>query len=425
MTKQQVSIAILTMVALGSLVGCGALGATEPTPVDEVPPVVAAAEGTVLAEAVIEPARWSELTFDVAGDVAGVLVQEEDSAQAGDALVQLDTADLQRAISQAELSLRQAEVNVRQAELSVRQAELNVRQAELRLEQLLEPADEADIAAAETTLSNANLAYQEARMNQSIVEHALSVGQDVEAARYAKDQAYRLYQDLVERKGREDTVTEGARIAYLEALGKYNRLVENADLDRTTARNGVTRAYLTIQDAQNALDELLEGPSEKDIEAAEKDIEAAQHDVETAKGNTEAAQTDIASAQLALETAISDLEEAVLIAPFDGVVTAVEVDPGDAVSPGQVMIVLATLDHLQARTIDLTELDVARVAMGQPVQVMVDGLPGVELLGHVSRVGLQSVDYRGDVTYPVTVELDEIAPGLRWGMTTLVEIDTD
>jgi hypothetical protein len=57
--------------------------------------------------------------------------------------------------------------------------------------------------------------------------------------------------------------------------------------------------------------------------------------------------------------------------------------------------------------------------------VTIDGLPDVELEGRVAQVGLQSIDYRGDVTYPVTVDLEETVPGLRWGMTTLVEIDTE
>jgi hypothetical protein len=43
----------------------------------------------------------------------------------------------------------------------------------------------------------------------------------------------------------------------------------------------------------------------------------------------------------------------------------------------------------------------------------------------VARIGLRSEDYRGDVVYPVIVELDEDAPGLRWGMTAVVEIETD
>jgi hypothetical protein len=58
------------------------------------------------------------------------------------------------------------------------------------------------------------------------------------------------------------------------------------------------------------------------------------------------------------------------------------------------------------------------------VVVTVDALPDVELRGHVIRIGLQSVDYRGDVTYPVYVELDDDTPELRWGMTAMVEIET-
>jgi hypothetical protein len=62
---------------------------------------------------------------------------------------------------------------------------------------------------------------------------------------------------------------------------------------------------------------------------------------------------------------------------------------------------------------------------GQPAVVTVDALPDRQFKGHVLRIDLQAVDYRGDVTYPVTVKLDETVPELRWGMTALVEIDVD
>jgi len=88
------------------------------------------------------------------------------------------------------------------------------------------------------------------------------------------------------------------------------------------------------------------------------------------------------------------------------------------------VVVLATLDRLQARTVDLTELDVARVVEGQSAVVLVDALPDVEFEGRVVRIDLQAVDYRGVVAYPVYVELDEGAPELRWGMTAMVEIGT-
>jgi len=55
----------------------------------------------------------------------------------------------------------------------------------------------------------------------------------------------------------------------------------------------------------------------------------------------------------------------------------------------------------------------------------VDALPDLKLPGRVVRIGLQAVDYRGDVTYPVYVALDQPAPELRWGMTALVEIEAE
>jgi HlyD family secretion protein len=119
------------------------------------------------------------------------------------------------------------------------------------------------------------------------------------------------------------------------------------------------------------------------------------------------------------------LERTVLRAPFDGAVTRIDTEVGNTVATGQVVLVLAALDELQARTIDLTELDVVRVVPNQAATVTVDALPDTPLKGHVTRIGLRDVDYRGDVTYPVIVELDETVPELRWGMTALVEIEAD
>jgi multidrug resistance efflux pump len=133
-------------------------------------------------------------------------------------------------------------------------------------------------------------------------------------------------------------------------------------------------------------------------------------------------QTELAVAQLELQ-----LQDTELRAPFAGTAVDVEVEAGDQVNPGEVVVVLATLDQLQARTTDLTELDVGRVTVEQPVTVSVDALPDREFAGLVREIALQGQDYRGDVVYAVTVELadPDVAEALRWGMTAMVEIETD
>jgi len=381
MKQVRMLMGLLVLATVVLLAGCGGAQATGAVPTGEVPVVSDTSDGKVVAEAVIEPARSSELRFDAAGHVIEVLVQEGDAVAAGSVLARLEQADLERAVAQGELALQQAQ---------------------LRLEQLQEPAREADVEAARAALSDAQAAYQQARQNQTLTEHSVSVGDEVRAARYAHDETYRVYQNLVNKLSADDSRLAAAHDAYLNALGAYNRAVENADLQLANAKNELTRAYHAIQEAQNGLDVLLEGVDEQEVEAARLEVKTAQ---------------------LSLDAARSNLEQAVLVAPFAGVVTAVNVEPGDAAAPGEVAFVLATLEQLQARTTDLTELDVARVAEGQAVVVTVDALPDLKLPGRVVRIGLQSVDYRGDVTYPVYVALDEAAPELRWGMTALVEIE--
>jgi HlyD family secretion protein len=136
-----------------------------------------------------------------------------------------------------------------------------------------------------------------------------------------------------------------------------------------------------------------------------------------------AAEAQVAQAEAALQAAHASLAGAVLVAPFDGAITALEIGPGETVVPGQVVLVLADLAHLRAETTDLSERDVARVELGQPVSVYVEAL-GEEIDGRVTSIAPGATTVGGDVVYAVHVELDEQPPGLRWGMSIEVEIDT-
>jgi len=390
---------LLVLATIILLAGCGGAGATETMPADEVP-VVSQEVGKVVAEAVIEPDRWSELRFDIGGDVAELLVQEGDVVSEGDLLARLETTDLERAVAQAELGLSQAQVDLSQAQL--------------RLEQLREPADEADIRQARHDVDQAAAALSVAYLDLDTARDSALVNETLEDAQKVFEDARHKYEVRLEQYERGEVtyyMVDLAQERYDDAQLNLSRIQQQGDLQVQNARNEANRASQAHQEAQDNLERLLEGPDPLDVEAAQKEIETVQLDVE--------------AAELSLEEARSNLENAELVTPFAGVVVEVNVDPGDAVPSGEVAFVLATLEQLQARTVDLTELDVARVEVGQPAVVTVDALPDVQLRGHVVRIDLQSVDYRGDVTYPVTVELDEATPELRWGMTAMVEIEAD
>jgi multidrug efflux pump subunit AcrA (membrane-fusion protein) len=218
----------------------------------------------------------------------------------------------------------------------------------------------------------------------------------------------------------------GGKEKICPALGRYeeqarsalhaaNDALAAAETQLKAARGG---AWAQLRDAEAALESA----------AAQQDVAQAQLDLARAGSRPEdiaAAEAGVAQAEASLAAARAALDDLDIRAPFDGVAVEVGVDVGDTAAPGEVVVVVATLDQLRARTTDLTELDVALVAEGQPAVVRVDALPDAQLTGTVVRIEEQSVSAEGDVTYPVTIELDQDVPGLRWGMTATVEIEVD
>jgi HlyD family secretion protein len=77
---------------------------------------------------------------------------------------------------------------------------------------------------------------------------------------------------------------------------------------------------------------------------------------------------------------------------------------------------------MQVKVTDLRETDVARIAVGQEVDITFDALPNTLLKGHVVYISHKSSSKEGGVNYPTTVEFDQFDPRLRWGMTAYVNI---
>jgi HlyD family secretion protein len=311
----------------------------------------------------------------------------------------------------------------------VEQAEAALAQAEAQLARLKAGTRREEIAVGEARLQVARAALAEAearrdRLSGGEATADIASAQAAVAAAVAEEkQAFYLHERTMECftfnwRGEKRTICpalgrpeESARYAWhasqdsLEAAQKQLGAVQNqaaagireaeAAVAATTAQEKALQADLDLQKAGSLPDEIA------------------------------AAEADVRKAEASLEAAYADLAELSIRAPFGASVVEVSVKAGDTVAPGQVLVVLATLDQLRVRTKDLMELEVVRVAVGRPVTVTLDALPEASAEGQVVRIDEQSEDYRGDVTYPVIIELLEPAQELRWGMTASVEIDVE
>jgi multidrug resistance efflux pump len=321
-------------------------------------------------------------------------VAEGDAVQPGDTLVTLDLAALAVSVTQAEADLavtraRQAllqaaprpeEVAVVEAQLQA--AEARLAQAAAERDWLLAGVTEADVAAA-----RAELAVAQAEERSALHTY------DQMQARKAQD----WEEEVIALRLR------AAELACAAAEAQVAQAEQSAQVQVRDATAAVQEAQAQRNAAEARLDLLWAGATAEELAAAE---------------------AAVAKAEARRDAARAALDQATLQAPFASTVSTLAVNSSEAVLPGQEVLVLADLDHLQVETTDLSERDVSQVTVGQPAIVSVKPL-GVEVGGHVAAVAAQATTAGGDVVYQVIVELDEQPPGLRWGMTVEVKIATE
>ena len=209
------------------------------------------------------------------------------------------------------------------------------------------------------------------------------------------------------------------------ALREAEAILE--DLQAQPRADAVAAAEAAVKNAEADLDR-LERSRVKEIElaAAQAQIDSAQAALnEIQKGASESqirsASADVQSALIMVEQSRQALEQSVLKAPFGGMVFEIYLQKGDAALPGTPVILLADPESLQIETTDLSELDVTRIQIGDSVKVTIDALPELALDGRVAAIANRPTP-GPNVTYRVTIKLDQIPDELRWGMSAFVTI---
>lgn len=466
-TVQKLLIVLVPLVAALLMVGCstpnlgGTVAEAQSSQGDAsiVPVLGNASHNSVIAEGVVEPSRSSRLAFEIPGEVVDVLVETGDKVEAGDLLVHLDTRQL-------ELALRSAEQDVisQQAALQqlldgasdkvvgradkanadqIAQAEVALEVKQLQLEKARAEDPSIAVAAAQARVKQLELALAQSRA-QDPKPSVIAAEVALERARIALEDTQDEYNKALDRPWEDQEIRDA-----------WSKRLEQAGLDFKAAQaqlNGALNAQRAhtvslgifsaqIEEAKTQLGQALiaQETFSTTLEILTADVESARLQLEALRTwdnpyRDEASDPEITQAhamlektRIVIEQLELQLEDAELVAPYAGTVVDVQAKVGDEVSPGHAVVVLATIDDLEINTTDLTELDVGSIAVGQPVRVTVDAFPDREFAGTVSEIALQGQDYRGDVAYKVTVELDDptMAADMRWGMTTMVEVETE
>ena len=161
--------------------------------------------------------------------------------------------------------------------------------------------------------------------------------------------------------------------------------------------------------------------AEIDLALKKSQLEDAQREFDRLNnGNTE----DIAAAQARVDAAQATLNLARVIAPFAGRVTEAYPLVGDQVAAGATAFRLDDLTSLLV-DVEVSEVDINSVEIGQPVTLSFDAILGKEYHGEVVQVAQAGTSVQGVVNFKVTVELTDADEDVKPGMTAAAKITTE
>jgi HlyD family secretion protein len=327
---------------------------------------------SVSAVGTIEPESQVSLSFLVSGEIGQLFVRQNDYVLAGDELIRLENESQGIAYEQALISLHEAQLAYQDLE--------TVDEDAILLAQAAVDSALGQYYSAVTAVNPADIEAADLRYQQSLA--------NVDTLRIERDNIGGQY--------------GGDSSQWLIANAQYGEATFNAEIARLQAenlRNGngpaIRAAAASVRQAEAELEQVLAGATQAELDAAALVIEQAENELERA------------------ETAFN---RTILTAPITGVITSVSVELGGLVSPNQVVLELMDIEPL-GLTVQVDEIDIGLVELGQAVRVSLDALPDVNFPATVTRIAPLGNPSGGIVSYDVGIALNGEDPRIRVGMT--------
>ena len=378
------------------------------------------------------------------GNLVYLGVKNGQFVKAGTLIAKIDTTDAQKAIRDAELSLESAELALEQAQTSSSIDETSLkRQAISYMTTALNNTKNVidsfqDIFFADITSyridSKYLINYYAHIVNfyaPSDVDYGTVLSSNFETIKQENNVNLSLFSNLDQNSTLEEiesvlntitettkTLNDSVHLGY-QLLNRYESILNDNNLTPTinvrsiSTDKSTVSSYVTSVDS-NTTNLLTIQKSIKTYRTSPSDV--TPYTIHSLKLTVEQKEN-------ALEDAKNQLQDYYIYAPFDGEISQLSVNKGDDVSSATSLAVLITKEKIAEIT--LTEIDLAKVKLGNVAQLTFDAVPDFTTTGKVIEIDPLGVESQGVVSYTIKVSLDKTDERLQPGMSVNADIITD
>jgi HlyD family secretion protein len=364
-------------------------------------------------------------------------------------------------IAQAQARLRQAQASLAQALNGSRPEEINQARARLvqararvaqlqnsREQEIGQAQSQLEAATSRTNLSRIRLSrYQNLRQQGAISQDKLDeVSTDYQTAQASQAEAQKRLAQL-QTSSPPEILQQQAAVAEaqqaLQQLQNGTRSEEIAQrqaavaeaqqalqqIQNVTRPGDIAQKQAAVAEAQQALQQLQNGTRPEEIAQRRADVAQAQAALQQSLNGKRPEEIDeltaaAAAARAQLQSAQVKLQQTVIRAPFEGVVTQEYATEGAFVTPttsasstasatSTAIIALARDLEIKAQ---VPEVDIGQIKVGQPVEIVADAYPDRTFKGTVRLVSPEAVVEQNVTSFEVRVKIDTGKEQLRSGM---------
>jgi len=213
-----------------------------------------------------------------------------------------------------------------------------------------------------------------------------------------------------------------ARTSINSAISNLTSSTQSIATQNISDQNNISSAEMKVSDAKNALavaeDALAlkkSGPTKEQIDAQEALVRQAQAGIEAQKAqiNSAAANVTIIKSQLAKMS---------LLSPIDGIVTQMNIEVGETVSPNLPLISIFSKNKFQIETM-ISEAEIAKIKVGDPAKITLDAFGNDNVFdAKIISIDPAEIMSEGTPTYKVTLEFEKEYSEIKSGLTANIDI---
>ena len=374
---------------------------------------------TMSGTGTLNPANTYSVKSLVSGKILTGSIEEGDVVEEGTVLYTVDSSDASTKVEQAAITLQQAQRNYdKTVDRQYVRAEVAGTVSSLKVAKGDEVTSGQEVAVIRDS-SRMLLVVEFPAADAA----AFSVGQ---SAQVTLDGTFEVLTGTVTAVTGTDALSTGNLLTRTVTISVKNAGGLTTAQAATATINGVNSiGAATFQyQAERTLTALSAGTvtaiNVQEGSTVNKDDILIQLSGEDLTEVIQSASETLRGAELSMENMQDTMNNYTITSPISGTIIEKSAKVGDALSAGSDLCTIYDLSYLEM-TINVDELQVSSLSVGQSVQVTADAVPDKTYEGVVTRVSMKGNVNGGTTTYPVTVRIDN-TEGLRPGMNANAEI---